>query len=95
MPRARIASGLGGGEESELVLDQKSDLQRTAFYFCLRQQLRQMMITLRSDHDVDHRRAADNLSPSACATQPATAIRMSRPFRAASSLAIRSRPSSE
>ena len=61
MPRARIASGFGGGQEAELVLDRKFGLQRAAVALGARQQLRQMMIALRPDHDVDDRRAADDL----------------------------------
>ena len=95
MPRARIAVGLWRRQEAEFVLDRKFGLERAAVAFGARQQLRQMMIALRADHDVDGGRAADDLLPSACATQPATAICMSRPLRAASSLATRSRPSSE
>ena len=49
------------GQESELVLDRKFGLQRTAVALGMRQQLRQMMVTLRTDHDIDHRRAADDL----------------------------------
>ena len=52
---------LGGGEEAEFVLDREFGLQRTAFALRARQQLRQMMIALRPDHDVDNRRAADDL----------------------------------
>ena len=48
-------------QESELVLDRKFRLQRAAVAFRLRQQLRQMMIALRADHDVDDGRAADDL----------------------------------
>ena len=61
MPRARIASGFGGGQEAELVLDREFGLQRAAVALRARQQLRQMMIALRPDHDVDGRRAADDL----------------------------------
>ena len=61
MPRARIASGFGGGQKAELVLDRKFGLQRAAVALGARQQLRQMMIALRADHDIDHRRAADDL----------------------------------
>ena len=51
----------GGREKTELVLDREFGLQRTAFALRARQQLRQMMIALRPDHDVDDRRAADDL----------------------------------
>ena len=52
---------LRGGEEAELVLDREFGLQRAAFALRARQQLRQMMIALRPDHDVHCRRAADDL----------------------------------
>ena len=61
MPRARIASGFGGAQEAELVLDRKFGLQRAAVALGPRQQLRQMMIALRADHDIDRGRAADDL----------------------------------
>ena len=48
-------------QKSELVLDREFGLQRAAMAFRARQQLRQMMIALRTDHDVNGRRAADDL----------------------------------
>jgi hypothetical protein len=48
-------------QEAELVLDRKFGLDRAAFALCPRQKLRQMMIALRAHHDVDGRRAADDL----------------------------------
>src|SRR5205085_5529238 len=47
-------------QEAELVLDRKLGLQRAAVAPGAREQLRQMMIALRADHDIDHRRAADD-----------------------------------
>ena len=61
MPRARIAAGFGGGQESELVLNREFGFDRAAVALRARQQLRQMMVALRADHDIDHRRAADDL----------------------------------
>ena len=95
MPRARIASGFGGGQETELVLDREFGLQRAAVAFRARQQLRQMMIALRTDHDIDDRRAADDLLALGLRDAAGDRDLISRPWRAASSLATRSRPSSE
>ena len=44
-----------------------------------REQVRQPVIALRADHEIDDRRAADDFLPSACATQPATATVTRRP----------------
>ena len=48
-------------QKTELVLDREFGLQRAAMAFGAGKQLRQMMIALRADHDVDDRRAADDL----------------------------------
>ena len=48
-------------QKAELVLDREFGLQRAAVALRARQQLRQMMIALRADHDVHGRRAADDL----------------------------------
>jgi len=52
---------LGLGQEAELVCRREFGLDRTAFTAGAFQQLRQMMIALWPDHDVDHRRAAYDL----------------------------------
>ena len=49
------------GQKSEFVLDREFRLQRAAMAFGAGEQLRQMVIALRADHDIDHRRAADDL----------------------------------
>ena len=59
--RARGSHPASAAPESELVLDRKFGLQRAAVALRARQQLRQMVIALRADHDIDHRRAADDL----------------------------------
>ena len=61
MPRARIAAGFGGGRKPNLSSTGNSVSSARPSRFGARQQLRQMMIALRADHDVDHRRAADDL----------------------------------
>ena len=48
-------------QKAELVLNREFGLQRAAVAFCLRQKLRQMMVALRTDHDIDGGRAADDL----------------------------------
>ncbi len=48
-------------QEAELVLGRKFGLDRLLSARCAFEQLRQMMIALRADHDVDHGRAADDL----------------------------------
>ena len=45
----------------KLVFGRKFGLDRPAFAFRLLKQLRQMMVALRADHDVDGRRAANDL----------------------------------
>ena len=60
MPRARIAFGLRRGQKPELVLDGEFGLERAALALRPRQQLRQMMVALRTDDDIDHRGAADD-----------------------------------
>ena len=53
--------GLWCRQEAELVLDRKLRLQRAALLLRAGQQLRQVVIALRPDHDVDGRRAANDL----------------------------------
>ncbi len=61
MPRARIASGFGWARKPNLSGAGNSvSIARPSSPRAL-QQLRQMMIALRADHDVDHRRAAHDL----------------------------------
>ena len=61
MPRARIASGFGGARNPNLSSTGNSVSSARPWLFGARQQLRQVMIALRTDHDIDHRRAADDL----------------------------------
>jgi hypothetical protein len=53
------------------------------------------MMALRADHEIDHARALEDLLSSACATQPATAIMVSRLRAFRARLTARTRPSSE
>ena len=52
--------GLRRGQKAELVLDGEFGLDGAAIALRPRQQLRQMMVALRADDDVDHRGAADD-----------------------------------
>ena len=61
MPRARIAAGFGGARNPNLSSTGNSVSSARPWRLGARQQLRQMVIALRADHDVDRRRAADDL----------------------------------
>ncbi len=60
-PRARIAATARRGELIELVVERKFGIDRLVAALGARQQLRQAMIALRPEHEIDRRRAADDL----------------------------------
>ena len=85
----------GRSQSFKLVLDWKFGVDDFLAGLSARDHLRQAVIILRADHQIDRAGAADDFLPSACATQPATAISMWRPSRAAASFNSRMRPISE
>ena len=95
MPRARIASGFGGAKNPNLSSTGNSVSSARPWLLRAREQLRQMVIALRADDDIDHRGAANDLA--AFGLRDATGHRDAHvaAVRAASSLTARSRPSSE
>ena len=72
-PRAADRGAARRREMVELVLDRKFGVDRLAVLGA-RQHLRQPVIALRPDHEIDAGARRTISSPSACATQPATAI---------------------
>ena len=95
MPRARIASDFGCGRKPNLSWSGNSVSIALLSARCAFEQLRQMMIALRADHDVDHGRAADDLLAFGLRDAAGDRDLHVATLRAASSRATRSRPSSE
>ena len=84
------------GEMIELVVDRKLGIDGLAVALGARQELRQAMIVLRSDHEIDRRRSPDDLF--AFGLGDAAGDRdqeLRRPSAAAVSFKRRMRPSSE
>ena len=96
-PRARVASRLGALQDVELVLGRKFGVDRALALRATRaSSVGQAVIALRPDHEVDRRRAADDLL--AFGLRDAARDRdhdACGPSRAAASLIARMRPSSE
>ncbi len=61
MPRARVAAAARRRQLIELVLERKFGVDHGFAARDSREQIGQPMVALRSDHEIDRRRAADDL----------------------------------